>query len=118
MGVFETLIAAAIVVTLLAAALIPPLGLMWIGVAIGTIGAVLGLIAGFVYHAQLWRALRLEGHGTKGIWLRPHHLHSKLSDARRGPVQRWFWLGATSFGMTMLGSIGVITAIVRLVGIQ
>lgn len=115
---FETLIAVAIVVMLLAAALIPPMTLMWMGVAIGTIGAVVGLIAGFVYHAQLWRALRLEGFGTKGIWLRPHHLHSKLSNERRRPVQQWFWIGAASFGLTMLGSTAVITAIVRLLGAQ
>lgn len=112
------LIAAAIVVTLIAAALIPPMGLLWIGLGIGTIGAALGLMSGFVYHAQLWRALQIEGIGTKGIWLRPHHLHDKLSDARRQPVQRWFWAGATGFALTMLGSIGVVTAIVRLLGVQ
>src|SRR5690349_6458296 len=112
------LIAAAIVVTLIAAAVIPPMGLLWIGLGIGTIGATLGLMSGFVYHAQLWRALEAEGLGTKGMWLRPHHLHVKLSEARRRPVQRWFWAGATGFALTMLGSTGVITAIVRLIGVQ
>jgi hypothetical protein len=116
--VFETLIAGAIVVMLIAAALIPPMVLLWIGLGIGTLGATLGLVSGFVYHAQLWRALRVEGFDTKGIWLRPHHLHGKLSDARRLPVQRWFWAGATGFALTMLGATGVITAIVRLLGAQ
>jgi hypothetical protein len=114
--VFEVLIAAAIVLALLVAAMIPPIGLMWISVVIGSIGAVLGLTSGFVYHARLWQALRVEGHGTSGMWLRPHHLHGKLSQERRRPVQRWFWAGATGFGLTMLGSTGVLTAIVRLAG--
>lgn len=110
------LIAAAIVVALVLAAMIPPIALLWMSVVIGSLGAALGLTSGFVYHARLWQALRIEGHGTKGMWLRPHHLHGKLSDARRQPVQRWFWAGATGFGLTMLGSTGVLTAIVRLAG--
>jgi hypothetical protein len=114
--VFEVLIAAVIVVALVVAAMIPPMVLLWISVVIGSVGAALGLTSGFVYHARLWTALRVEGHGTKGMWLRPHHLHGKLSEPRRGPVQRWFWAGATGFGLTMLGSTGVLTAIVRLAG--
>jgi hypothetical protein len=116
--VFEVLIAAAIVVALIVAAMIPAIVLLWISVVIGSVGAALGLTSGVVYHARLWQALRVEGHGTKGMWLRPHHLHGKLSDARRRPVQRWFWAGATGFGLTMLGSTGVLTAIVRLAGPQ
>jgi hypothetical protein len=114
--VFEVLIAVAIVAALVVAAMIPPIVLLWISVTIGTIGAGLGLTSGVVYHALLWQALRIEGHGTKGMWLRPHHLHGKLSEVRRRPVQRWFWAGAVGFGLTMLGSTGVLTAIVRLAG--
>jgi hypothetical protein len=114
--VFEVLIAAAIVVALLVAAMIPPIGLLWTSVVVGSIGAALGLTSGFVYHARLWQALRVEGLGTKGMWLRPHHLHGKLSPERRQPVQRWFWAGATGFLLTMTGSTGVLTAIVRLAG--
>jgi hypothetical protein len=113
---FEALIAAAIVLALLAAAMIPPIAMLWISVVIGSIGALLGLTSGFVYHGRLWQALRAEGHGTKGMWLRPHHLHGKLSPERRRPVQRWFWAGATGFFLTMMGSTGVLTAIVRLAG--
>ncbi len=110
------MIAAVIVVALVGAAMIPPMVLLWIGVVIGSVGAALGLTSGVVYHARLWRALRVEGHGTKGMWLRPHQLHGKLSQPRRQPVQRWFWAGATGFVLTMLGSTGVLTAIVRLAG--
>lgn len=115
---FEVLIAAAIVVALVTAAMIPAMALLWISVVIGSVGAALGLTSGIVYHARLWQALRIEELSTKGMWLRPHHLHGKLSDPRRQPVQRWFWAGATGFGLTMLGATGVLTAIVRLAGPQ
>lgn len=111
---FEIVIAVAIVAALLLAAMIPPMTMLWAGVVLGSLGALLGLPAGFVYHARLWRALRAEGLATTGMWIRPHHLHRQLSDARRGPLQVWFAVGAAGFGLTVLGATGVVTAIVRL----
>ncbi|WP_146157352.1 hypothetical protein [Enhygromyxa salina] len=111
---FEIVIAIGIIVALLASAMIPPMSLLWLSVGVGTLGAGLGLPAGFVYHAKLWRALRAEGHATGDMWLRPHHLHVKLSDQRRSAVVVWFAVGAVGFGLTMLGAAGVLTAVVRL----
>ena len=111
---FEVAIAVIIVAALVVSAMVPAMSLLWISVGVGTLGAVLGLPAGFVYHAQLWKALRAEGHSTKGMWLRPHHLHVKLSDVRREPVVLWFAVGASGFGLTMLGAAGVLTAVMRL----
>jgi hypothetical protein len=112
--VFEVVIAVGIIVALIASAMIPPISLLWISVGLGTLGAVLGLPAGLIYHAKLWRALRAEQHATAGMWLRPHHLHARLSEPRRGPVVLWFAVGAAGFGLTMLGAGGVLTAVIRL----
>ncbi|KIG11577.1 hypothetical protein DB30_03270 [Enhygromyxa salina] len=111
---FEIIIAIGIIVALVVSAMVPPMSLLWISVGLGTLGAVVGLPAGFVYHAKLWRALRAEGLETGGMWLRPHHLHGRLSEPRRGPVVLWFAIGAAGFGLTMLGAGGVLMAVVRL----
>ncbi|PRP92449.1 hypothetical protein ENSA5_48670 [Enhygromyxa salina] len=113
---FEAVIAAAIIVALIAAAMIPPLTLLWIGVGVGSLGVLLGMPAGFVYHGLLWRALRAEELGTEGMWLRPYRLHAKLSDPQREKVQAWFAAGALGFGLTMLGATAVVTGLVRLAG--
>lgn len=110
---FEVVIAALIVVALVLAAMIPPMTLLWIGVILGTLGALLGVPAGLVYHARLWKALRAEGHGTEGMWLRPHHLHAKVSEDRLAPIEAWFAAGVVGFAMTMLGAVGVVSGVVR-----
>ncbi|MCA9579803.1 MAG: hypothetical protein KC668_30455 [Myxococcales bacterium] len=114
---FEVIIAAVIIAALLAAALIPPMTLLWAGAIVGTLGALVGVPAGFVYHARLWRALHAEDLDTEGMWLRPHHLHRKLSDARREPIVVLFAIGAAGFGLTILGAVAVVAAIVRLAAV-
>ena len=111
---FELAIAVGIIVALIVSAMVPPMSLLWISVGLGTLGALTGLPAGFVYHAKLWRALRDEGCSTEGMLLRPYRLHVKLSEERRDPVVLWFAVGAVGFGLTMLGAGGVLMAVVRL----
>jgi hypothetical protein len=111
--VFELLIALSIVAALILAAVVPPLMLLWVGVVLGTFGALLGVPAGLIYHARLWRALRERGQPTTGFWLRPHHLHDKLSAAQLGPIQAWFFAGVVGFGLTLLGAVGVVAGVVR-----
>jgi hypothetical protein len=111
---FEAIIAALIIAALLLAAWVPALPLLWAGAAIGTLGAVVGVPAGLVYHARLWRALRAEGQTTAGMLLRPHHLHDKLSAERLRVVQIWFAVGVVGFVMTIAGALAVVVALVRL----
>lgn len=111
---FEAIVALLIIACLVLAAVIPAMTLLWLGAAIGTIGALLGIPAGVVYHARLWRSLRANALGTEGFWLRPHTLHDKLSEQERRPVQLWFAAGVVGFGLTMLGGTGVAISVVRL----
>ena len=110
----EAIVAALIVACLVLAAVIPAMTLLWLGAGIGTLGALIGLPAGVIYHARLWRSLRAEHHGTEGFWLRPHALHDKLSEPQLRPIRVWFAIGVVGFGLTMLGGTGVAIAIVRL----
>jgi hypothetical protein len=111
---FEAIVAVLILASLVLAALIPAMTLLWLGAAIGTIGALLGIPAGVVYHAKLWRSLRAEQHDTEGFWLRPHTLHDKLSEPRLRPIRAWFAVGVVGFVLTLIGGGGVATAVVRL----
>ena len=111
---FEAIVAVLIIGCLVLAALIPAMTLLWLSAAIGTLGALLGIPAGVVYHARLWRSLRAEQHGTEGFWLRPHTLHDKLSEAQLRPIQAWFAAGVVGFVLTLIGGGGVATAVLRL----
>ena len=114
---FEAIVAALIIVCLVLAAVIPAMTLLWLGAAIGTIGALVGVPAGIVYHARLWRSLRARELGTEGFWLRPHRLHDKLSEAELRPVQVWFAIGVVGFVLTLVGGAGVGTAVIRLLAV-
>jgi hypothetical protein len=111
---FEVVVAILILASLVLAAVIPAMTLLWLGAVIGTIGALLGVPAGVVYHARLWRSLRAEQQSTEGFWLRPHALHDKLSDEQQRPILAWFAAGVIGFVMTLIGGAGVATAVIRL----
>ncbi len=113
-GVFEAAIALSIVLALLASATLPPEWLLWVGVGLGSLGAGVGVPAGLVYHAVLWRALRRHDKSTQGMWLRPMRLHGELPEHDRQIVQRWFAIGAIGFVATLLGALAVVVAVVRL----
>jgi hypothetical protein len=114
---FEAIVALLILAALLLAALVPPMPLLWVAASLGSLGGLLGVPAGLIYHAKLWRALRAEGQDTAGMWLRPHLLHDKLSEERRELVQRWFAVGVVGFMLTILGAVGVVTAVVRVLSV-
>ncbi|NVB42236.1 hypothetical protein G6O69_30715 [Pseudenhygromyxa sp. WMMC2535] len=111
---FEALIAGLIIVALLLAAWLPPTWILWLGVGLGALGAIVGVPAGIVYHLRLWRALRAVGHPTAGMWIRPHALHEHLDEGTREGIRVIFALGAAGFVVTLIGAAGVVTAVARL----
>lgn len=113
-GVFEAIIALLIVLALLLSVGLPAAWLLWAGAALGTLGALVGIPAGLVYHAHLWRALRRDGKSTAGFWLYPMRLHASLAAHDLPLIQRWFALGVFGFVATMLGGLAVAIALIRL----
>jgi hypothetical protein len=111
---FEAIIAALILVSLILAAVVPAGALLWLGVIVGSLGALVGLPAGVVYHIKLWRSLQAAAQATDGFWLRPHRLHDRLADAQLRPIEAWFAIGVVGFVLTVLGGAAVVTAFVRL----
>jgi len=114
---FEVIIAALILASLIVAAVVPAGALLWLGVIVGSLGAIVGVPAGVVYHVKLWRSLQAAGQATDGFWLRPHRLHDRLADAQLGPIEAWFMVGVVGFVLTVSGGVGVVTAFVRLLAI-
>lgn len=111
---FEVLVTVAIVVVLALSAWLPPTMLMWVGAGILGLGALVGVPAGLVYHAQLWRALRAGGHATEGMWIRPHALHHQIAGDEGERIRALFAVGALGFGGTMLGAVALVIGFVRL----
>ena len=111
---FEAIIAALILISLILAAVVPAGALLWLGVVLGSLGGLIGVPAGVVYHAKLWRGLERAGQGHEGFWLRPHHLHDRLEADTLRPIEVWFAVGVVGFVLTMLGGVGVVVAFVRL----
>jgi hypothetical protein len=112
--VFEAIIALLIVLVLLLSVGLPAAWLLWAGAALGTLGALVGIPAGVVYHARLWRALRRDGKPTDGFWLNPMRLHASVQALELPLIQRWFALGVFGFAATMLGGLAVAIALIRL----
>jgi hypothetical protein len=73
-----------------------------LGVLLVTLGMVVGVPAGAVYHVRLFRAVR----PTKvAWWLHPTGLHGRLADRDRPRVLRWMRVGAVGFVVALLGCL-------------
>ena len=70
------------------------------GASLVVLGMAIGVPAGALYHLQLYRALRPTG---VRWWLHPTGLHERLPAGSRGPVLRWFRVGAAGFILAILG---------------
>jgi hypothetical protein len=106
--VFELLLILGLIGLLAAAAALS--GLAWItlltiGAWLMLVGMVAGVPAGAVYHALLYRALRVSGPLPRRWWLRPHALHDRLVAPARRAVLGWFNVGALGFLATVIGCL-------------
>jgi hypothetical protein len=76
-----------------------------IGLALVLVGMGVGVPAGVVYHAKLWRALAPRGALGRTWWLRPTAFHGALEAGERPGVMRWFYIGAVSWVLAVAGCV-------------
>ncbi len=111
---WESFIAAAVVVALLGLALVsalaPGFGLLATGVALVVVGLVVGIPGGVVYHVVLSRVLARRRALTPRWWLAPTALHERLRSDERRAVMPWFWAGAAGFALIVLGAVLVVAS--------
>lgn len=105
----ETLIVLALLVLLIAISWMSVL-LSWqlivlVGVACVMAGLCIGLPTSLYYHLRLHRSLHPRGQLPAGWIWHPMRYHDLLAPAERSGVLRWFYAGAASFGLIVLGFI-------------
>lgn len=81
-----------------------------LGVSLIALGMAIGVPAGALYHVQLFRAVRPT---SRRWWLHPTGLHDRLPDGMRGPVLRWFRIGAVGFVLAIVGCAMVAVGALR-----
>jgi hypothetical protein len=75
------------------------------GLACLVLGTLGSLVTGVGYHVALYRALRPTGVLQPGWWWSPARLHPHLSAKERRQVLPWFYAGAASFVLVVLGAL-------------
>ena len=88
--------------------------LLGAGAGVLALGLIVGVAAGVVYHAALFRALSPLGILRPGWWWRPTSLHVHLPPALRRRVMPWFYVGAAGFLVALAGCAVVLAAIVMM----
>lgn len=77
----------------------------FVGLALLALGGLIGLPASALYHIQLRRRLSPRRALPPRWWLSPVDLHGRLLDAERRTVMPWFYAGAASFALMVLGGL-------------
>ena len=84
------------------------LGLVLLG--LGTLGSFPSSV---LYHVRLHRSLAPRGALPRRWWLSPIRLHERLDPAGRAAVLPWFYVGAASFVLAVLGGVLALAGILR-----
>lgn len=74
-----------------------------LGAGCVAVGLGIGLPTSFYYHVRLHRTLHPRGVLPAGWWWHPMRYHPLLAAAERTSILRWFYVGAASFGLIVLG---------------
>lgn len=110
LGIPELWIAAGCGLTLVLWALPPLLG-VWVSAVVALVSLVAGALAGVVYHLRLHAAVSPM---PRGWWWNPTAHHDRLSAVGRRRVMPFFLAGAAGCGIAVAGSIGFLSAVLRL----
>jgi hypothetical protein len=73
------------------------------GGACALLGLCVGLPTSLYYHLRLQRALGPRGLLPSGWWWSPMRYHELLLESERARILLWFYAGAGSFGLIVLG---------------
>lgn len=114
----EALIASAIFTALAITALVSHhqgwYGLLQCGVATLALGTFLSVVTGGLYHIRLAQTLACKQGRVPKWWWAPTQLHAFLTPEETMRVLPWFWAGATSFCLVVLGAVWAILAVSRI----
>lgn len=75
------------------------------GLALLALGGLIGIPASALYHVQLRRSLSPRQALPPRWWLSPVDLHGRLLAPERRAVMPWFYAGAASFVLMVLGGL-------------
>ncbi|HSI03841.1 MAG: hypothetical protein ACAI38_10755 [Myxococcota bacterium] len=101
-----------------AAAAVPVLTLIWVGVATIIAGMALGLPAGVGYHVAMHRGLAASGIEAPKWWWSPVRYHDQLGDRGRRLVMPWFVAGVLGATLAFLGCAILVVCLFRLRGLE
>lgn len=104
----EILIVASILVLFFVFFLLPYINsiiLLTIGVTLIILGLLFGVPIGFYYHILLFQRRRLIDHSLKYWWISPQRNHKYLPGKDQEVLNRWFWIGAIFFNLSIIGCV-------------
>jgi hypothetical protein len=104
---YETLIVLGLLIALVVAGWMTIL-LSWQTIVVGgaacaLLGLAVGLPTSLYYHLRLHRALHPRGLLPARWWWSPIQYHALLFEGERTGILLWFYAGAFSFGLIVLG---------------
>ena len=101
-----------------AAAAVPVLTLIWVGVATIIVGMALGLPAGVGYHIAMHRGIAASGIEAPKWWWSPVRYHEHLDTNSRRTVMPWFVAGVLGATLAFMGCAILVVCLFRLRGLE
>lgn len=74
-----------------------------VGFMLIILGLLFGVPVGFYYHLLLFQRRRLIGQRLKNWWIYPQRYHKHLPEEEQRVLNRWFWIGAIFFNLSIVG---------------
>gem|GEM_PF-1634982 len=105
LGMIESLLLLGLLASMAAIAWVPWLSLLVAGAALATLGLLVGVPAGLLYHLRLRAALLALEALPPRWWLEPVRLHARLDAASLARVRPSFYVGAGGFALCALGCL-------------
>jgi hypothetical protein len=85
--------------------------LLIIGATMVAVGLTVGVVVGISYHLALYRALAPTGILGSRWWWRPTSYNARLPTANRRTVMLWFYAGASSMVVALVGCALILAGI-------